>query len=133
MSADAKPSAQGSPDFEHIDSYVTAQLQEARVPGAAIGIVQAKRVVHLRGFGVAGPAGQDLKVIVNACGVFGGSCLESCLKVPCPVDDPGEPVGHDSEEGADCRQQEYRSHCQLDGVGDAADVTEFTHECLLRP
>ena len=46
------------PDFAGIDRYVTAQMQEAHIPGLALGIVHADHIVHLRGFGVANPAGQ---------------------------------------------------------------------------
>lgn len=51
---------QTAPDFAAIDAYVATLLQEARVPGAALGIVQGSRVLHLSGFGVAGPAGQPV-------------------------------------------------------------------------
>ncbi len=43
-----------TPDFAGIDRYVIAQMQEAHIPGLALGIV------HLRGFGVANPAGQPV-------------------------------------------------------------------------
>jgi CubicO group peptidase (beta-lactamase class C family) len=43
-----------SPDFAGIDRYVTAQMQEAHIPGLAVGIV------HLRGFGVADLAGHPV-------------------------------------------------------------------------
>jgi CubicO group peptidase (beta-lactamase class C family) len=49
------------PDFAGIDRYVTAQMQEAHIPGLALGIVHGDRIVHLRGFGVANPAGQPVK------------------------------------------------------------------------
>src|SRR3989454_3653484 len=47
-----------TPDFAGIDRYVTAQMHDAQIPGLALGIVHADRIVHLRGFGVANPAGQ---------------------------------------------------------------------------
>src|SRR2546428_7435467 len=46
------------PDFAGMDRYVTAQMQEAHIPGLALGIVHGDHIVHLRGFGVANPAGQ---------------------------------------------------------------------------
>jgi CubicO group peptidase (beta-lactamase class C family) len=49
-----------SPDFAGIDRYVTAQMQEAHIPGLALGIVHGDQIVHLRGFGVANPAGQPV-------------------------------------------------------------------------
>jgi CubicO group peptidase (beta-lactamase class C family) len=49
-----------SPEFAGIDSYVTAQMQEAHIPGLALGIVHGDQIVHLRGFGVANPAGQPV-------------------------------------------------------------------------
>jgi CubicO group peptidase (beta-lactamase class C family) len=48
------------PDFAGIDRYVTAQMQEAHIPGLALGIVHGDHLVHLRGFGVANPAGQPV-------------------------------------------------------------------------
>jgi CubicO group peptidase (beta-lactamase class C family) len=48
------------PDFAGIDRYVTAQMQEAQIPGLALGIVHGDHIVHLRGFGVADPAGQPI-------------------------------------------------------------------------
>ncbi len=48
------------PDFAGIDRYVTAQMQEAHIPGLALGIVHGDHIVHLRGFGVANPAGQPV-------------------------------------------------------------------------
>jgi CubicO group peptidase (beta-lactamase class C family) len=49
-----------TPDFAGIDRYVIAQMQEAHIPGLALGIVHGDRIVHLRGFGVANPAGQPV-------------------------------------------------------------------------
>ena len=46
------------PIFETIDAFVTAQMQSMHIPGVSIGIVQGDKIVHLRGFGVANPAGQ---------------------------------------------------------------------------
>src|SRR2546425_7233713 len=46
------------PDLAGMDRYVTAQMQEAHIPGLALGIVHGDHIVHLRGFGVANPAGQ---------------------------------------------------------------------------
>jgi CubicO group peptidase (beta-lactamase class C family) len=48
------------PDFAGIDRYVIAQMQEAHIPGLALGIVHGDHIVHLRGFGVANPAGQPV-------------------------------------------------------------------------
>src|SRR5947209_3632655 len=49
-----------TPDFAGIDRYVTAQMHEAQIPGLALGIVHGDQIVHLRGFGVANPAGQPV-------------------------------------------------------------------------
>src|SRR6266705_1343147 len=49
-----------TPDFAGIDRYVTAQMHGALIPGLALGIVHGDRIVHLRGFGVANPAGQPV-------------------------------------------------------------------------
>jgi CubicO group peptidase (beta-lactamase class C family) len=49
-----------TPDLAGIDRYVIAQMQEAHIPGLALGIVHGDQIVHLRGFGVANPAGQPV-------------------------------------------------------------------------
>ena len=41
-----------------IDAYVTAQMQVKRLPGLAMAIVKGDRIIHLRGFGMADPAGR---------------------------------------------------------------------------
>ncbi len=50
-------SSTGKPDFATIDSYIQAQLDEARIPGLALGIVQGDQIVHLKGFGKANDSG----------------------------------------------------------------------------
>jgi len=45
-------------DWAAIDAYVDAQRNGARIPGLALGIVEGGQVVHLQGFGAAGPSGQ---------------------------------------------------------------------------
>lgn len=49
-----------APDFARIDAYISAQIRSDRIPGLALGIVQGNKVVHLRGFGKANPAGQQV-------------------------------------------------------------------------
>jgi len=58
VSAGAAPATNGPPDFAAIDAYIEAQMRDARVPGLALGIVQGDQIVHLKGFGVAGPDGR---------------------------------------------------------------------------
>lgn len=41
-----------------IDAYLASQMQELRIPGLALGIVQGDQIVHLKGFGVADPSGR---------------------------------------------------------------------------
>jgi CubicO group peptidase (beta-lactamase class C family) len=50
----------GPPDLAAIDRYVEAQRRAARLPGVALGIVHGDRIVHLRGFGHADPAGRPV-------------------------------------------------------------------------
>lgn len=45
------------PDFAAIDAYIEEGMRADRVPGLALAIVRGDRIVHLRGFGVAGPDG----------------------------------------------------------------------------
>jgi CubicO group peptidase (beta-lactamase class C family) len=60
VSAGALPTRNSAPDFAAIDAYVDAQMRELRIPGLALGIVQGDQVVHLKGFGVAGPDGRPV-------------------------------------------------------------------------
>ena len=55
------------PDFEAIDGYVEAQRRAQRVPGMALAVVQDGEVVHLRGFGAAGPSGRPVTPRPPSC------------------------------------------------------------------
>jgi CubicO group peptidase (beta-lactamase class C family) len=46
-----------APDFAAIDRCVTSWMHAARLPGVALGIIRGEEIVHLRGFGIAGPSG----------------------------------------------------------------------------
>jgi CubicO group peptidase (beta-lactamase class C family) len=48
------------PDFDAIDAYVQEQMQEMRIPGAALGIVKGDEIIHLEGFGEADDSGRDV-------------------------------------------------------------------------
>src|SRR5688500_7349826 len=48
------------PDFDAIDAYVQEQMQEMRIPGAALGIVKGEEIVHLEGFGNADDSGREV-------------------------------------------------------------------------
>jgi CubicO group peptidase (beta-lactamase class C family) len=56
----AKPAlAQGTPaNFDAVDAYIGAKMEELRIPGAALVIVQGDRIVHLKAFGVADGSGR---------------------------------------------------------------------------
>lgn len=49
-----------SPDssYAEIDAYVEEQLEALNIPGASLAIVEGDQIVHLKGFGVSGPAGE---------------------------------------------------------------------------
>jgi CubicO group peptidase (beta-lactamase class C family) len=47
-------------DYNAIDTFVEAKRQELKIPGMALGIVSRDEVVHLKGFGVAGPDGRSV-------------------------------------------------------------------------
>ena len=47
-----------APDFAAIDEFVEAEMDAQRVPGLALSIVEDDRIVHIRGFGKAGPSGR---------------------------------------------------------------------------
>jgi CubicO group peptidase (beta-lactamase class C family) len=49
-----------APDFAAIDAYVQAEMQAARLPGLALGIVHGDQIVHLKGFGIADPSGRPV-------------------------------------------------------------------------
>ena len=53
FTAQASPSSNSSFNFTAIDNYITSQIQADQIPGLALGIVQGKNVLHLRGFGHA--------------------------------------------------------------------------------
>jgi CubicO group peptidase (beta-lactamase class C family) len=48
------------PNFDTIDAYVQNQIQEMRIPGAALGIVKGDKIVHLQGFGDADDSGREV-------------------------------------------------------------------------
>ena len=50
-----------APDFAAIDAYVQAEMQAARVPGLALGIVHGDQIVHVKGFGIADPSGRPVR------------------------------------------------------------------------
>ena len=60
--ASAKPAfAQSAPaNFDAIDEYISTKMEELRIPGAALVIVQDDQIVHLKGFGVADGSGRPV-------------------------------------------------------------------------
>lgn len=44
--------------LDGIDKYVEDQMEELRIPGAALAVVQGDQIVHLKGFGSADPGGR---------------------------------------------------------------------------
>jgi CubicO group peptidase (beta-lactamase class C family) len=58
VSAGALPTRNSPTDFAAIDAYVDAQMRDLRIPGLALAIVEGDRIVHLKGFGIAGPDGR---------------------------------------------------------------------------
>jgi len=48
------------PDLAAIDAYVSKQMRDLGIPGAALGIVQGDRIVYLQGFGVADETGRHV-------------------------------------------------------------------------
>jgi CubicO group peptidase (beta-lactamase class C family) len=55
-----RASAGPDPDLASIDAYIEKEMREVHIPGLALGIVHHDEVVHLRGFGDAGPAGRTV-------------------------------------------------------------------------
>jgi CubicO group peptidase (beta-lactamase class C family) len=58
VTAGAVPTRNSPPDFAAIDAYVEQQMRELRIPGLALAIVEGDQIVHLKGFGIAGPDGR---------------------------------------------------------------------------
>jgi len=56
--ANASPIQHAQTDIAAIDAYVTEQMNNLRIPGMALGIVQDGQIVHLQGFGVADSSGR---------------------------------------------------------------------------
>ncbi len=53
--------AHGAPaNFDAIDAYINTKMEELRIPGAALVIVQGDQIVHLQGFGVADSSGRPV-------------------------------------------------------------------------
>src|SRR6202023_735803 len=52
--------ASSGPDYAAIDRYVQDQVNEARIPGLALGIVHGAEVAHVRGFGRADSGGRPV-------------------------------------------------------------------------
>jgi CubicO group peptidase (beta-lactamase class C family) len=50
--------ASSTSDFANVDAYIQAQLDESRMPGLALGIVQGDQIVHLQGYGKADDSGR---------------------------------------------------------------------------
>lgn len=55
----ALPSAE-SLGPQDIDTFIVARMQAARIPGLALGVVQADGIAYLKGYGVAGPDGRPV-------------------------------------------------------------------------
>jgi CubicO group peptidase (beta-lactamase class C family) len=60
VAAAASAPGTSTPDLAAIDRYVEAQRRATRLPGLVLGIVHGDQVVHLRGFGQAGPSGRPV-------------------------------------------------------------------------
>ncbi len=43
--------------YDEIDAYLEKQLEVLNIPGAALAIVEGKRIIHTKGFGITGPGG----------------------------------------------------------------------------
>ncbi|QBD81625.1 class A beta-lactamase-related serine hydrolase [Ktedonosporobacter rubrisoli] len=49
-----------TPNFARIDAFITAGMQEKRIPGVQVAIIQNDHVVHLKGFGQANDEGMKV-------------------------------------------------------------------------
>jgi CubicO group peptidase (beta-lactamase class C family) len=48
------------PDFGAVDAYIQKEMKEVRIPGVAIAIVHGDQIVHMKGYGIADPAGRPM-------------------------------------------------------------------------
>jgi CubicO group peptidase (beta-lactamase class C family) len=48
------------PDYAAIDAYIQTQMKDARIPGVALAIVHGDQITHMKGFGIADPAGRQM-------------------------------------------------------------------------
>lgn len=58
--AQSNPAPADGEQMSAIDAYIETQMQELRIPGLALGIVQGDQIVHLQGFGIADPSGRTV-------------------------------------------------------------------------
>jgi CubicO group peptidase (beta-lactamase class C family)/pimeloyl-ACP methyl ester carboxylesterase len=47
-------------DFTAVDAYVVSQMEDARIPGLALAIVDGDQIVYMKGFGIADPSGRPM-------------------------------------------------------------------------
>src|ERR1700674_2408549 len=47
-------------DLGAIDSFLQSEMSSLGIPGMAVGIVEGDKIVHLRGFGIAGSDGRKV-------------------------------------------------------------------------
>lgn len=47
-------------NFHAIDTYITARMQAARIPGLSVAIVQGDQIMYLKGYGQADPSGRSV-------------------------------------------------------------------------
>jgi CubicO group peptidase (beta-lactamase class C family) len=67
-------SEEPAPGFTAIDAYIRRQMEHARIPGLALGIVHDGHLVHLRGFG---RADDSRRAFTPQTPLFIGSCSKS--------------------------------------------------------
>jgi CubicO group peptidase (beta-lactamase class C family) len=56
----AVPVPSGRMDFSAIDQYVKDKMRSSRIPGLGLAIVEGDRIVYLKGYGDADPAGRPV-------------------------------------------------------------------------
>ena len=61
-------------DIARIDTYISTQLREANIPGAALAVIEKGKVIHVKGFGVSGLDGRP---ITGESGFIIGSTTKS--------------------------------------------------------
>ena len=58
--AETSMASQAEAEFAAIDDYVSSQMDDLRIPGMALGIIEDGQIAHLQGYGAADATGREV-------------------------------------------------------------------------